>query len=227
MGTWNTAIDGNDTFLDIYSNFFDLYNQGQSPIYISTQLVKIFVGEFEDEDTRNNALFALAFAQWETKAQAPDLLKSVQDIIATGNDLNVCANLGADEETLAQRAITLDEFLKKIATPISKAKRRIKVKFDFKLVPLIKIIAPDGLKEFTASEEYVNGKYVHTSAMLMWHSGGGGSVCYFADQGKALQAKWIDRQTLELTHEKDIVFAKKAVECYYYGDGVKIIYKVM
>jgi len=34
MGTWNNKIDGNDTFQDIYQNFFDLYNQVQYPIDI-------------------------------------------------------------------------------------------------------------------------------------------------------------------------------------------------
>lgn len=38
MGTWNNKIDGNDTFQDIYQNFFDLYNQGQNPAGISKQI---------------------------------------------------------------------------------------------------------------------------------------------------------------------------------------------
>ena len=30
MGTWNTKINGNDTFQEIYQNFFDAYNQGKT-----------------------------------------------------------------------------------------------------------------------------------------------------------------------------------------------------
>jgi len=48
MGTRNAAIGSNDTFLDIYSNFYSLYNQGQDPIDASTQIIEMFKGEFED-----------------------------------------------------------------------------------------------------------------------------------------------------------------------------------
>ena len=30
MGTWGTGISSNDTFADIYDEFFDLYNDGLS-----------------------------------------------------------------------------------------------------------------------------------------------------------------------------------------------------
>lgn len=35
MGTWNTSIKGNDASSDIYSDFFDLYNDGKNPVEIS------------------------------------------------------------------------------------------------------------------------------------------------------------------------------------------------
>jgi len=42
MGTWNISINGNDTFLDIYTSFFDLYNEGQNPVDISIRLKEDF-----------------------------------------------------------------------------------------------------------------------------------------------------------------------------------------
>lgn len=39
MGTWNTKIDGNDSFQDIYQNFFEAYNQGKVPADISKQIL--------------------------------------------------------------------------------------------------------------------------------------------------------------------------------------------
>ena len=31
MGTWGTAITDSDAFADIYSEFFDQYNNGENP----------------------------------------------------------------------------------------------------------------------------------------------------------------------------------------------------
>lgn len=50
MGAWNTAIKDNDTFLDIYQRFFDLYNQGGNPSGISKQILEDFKDMFEDYD---------------------------------------------------------------------------------------------------------------------------------------------------------------------------------
>ncbi|MEZ2338246.1 hypothetical protein AB6735_21535 [Mucilaginibacter sp. RCC_168] len=78
MGTWNTSIDSNDTFLDIYSNFFTLYNQGQHPSNVSKQVVEMFEDEFTDIDTRNNALFGLALAQWKQRRRISGFLMKLK-----------------------------------------------------------------------------------------------------------------------------------------------------
>lgn len=100
MGTWNNQIDGNDTFQDIYQNFFDLYNQGQNPVEIPKQIQDECAEMFEDYDDRNNSLFGIALAQWETKSLDPTVYKQVKGIIETGNDLEIWKGLGADEKTL-------------------------------------------------------------------------------------------------------------------------------
>ena len=56
MGTWNTAINGNDAFLDIYSTFIDRYNQGKYPDEISKQILESYRESFIDEDDKNNSL---------------------------------------------------------------------------------------------------------------------------------------------------------------------------
>ena len=108
MGTWNNKIDGNDTFQDIYQNFFDLYNEGQNPDEISKQIQDNFAEMFNDYDDCNNSLFGLALAQWETKSLDPTVYKQVKEIIETGNDLEVWKGLGADEKTLQKRKKELD-----------------------------------------------------------------------------------------------------------------------
>jgi len=224
MGTWNTKINGNDTFQDIYQSFFDLYNQGQNPADISKQIQDDFAEMFNDYDDKNNCLFGLALAQWETKSLDQKLYGQVKEIIETDNDLEVWKGLGADDKTIEKRKKELDKFLTQISTEREKPKRRVRPKFEFEMVNLVNAIAPDNLKKFDVNEEYTNKNYVHTSGLMMWGQGGG-SVLYFTGQGKNISAKWLDSKTLEVTHDKDIVFSKQDKRAYFCGDDIKIIYK--
>ncbi|MFD2718863.1 hypothetical protein ACFST9_09060 [Hymenobacter monticola] len=222
MGTWNTAIDGNDTFLDIYQDFFDLYNQGKDPIEVSKQIVKDYKESFDDYDDRNNSLFGLALAQWETKSLDPILYKQVKEIIEAGSDLEAWE--GSDIKYLEKRKAALDKFLIKISTEKEKPKRRAKPKFDFTTLELVKLAAPDHKKSFEASEHYINGAYSQTGSAIYWGPGNGGSIFYFEGRGKFISARWIDSQTLEITYDRDIIFTKKDDTFFYNGDQGKIIY---
>lgn len=223
MGTWNTAINGNDTFLDIYSNFFDRYNAGENPDAISSALLDDFKEMFDDVDDRNNSLFGLALAQWETKSLDPKIFSQVEKIIESGNDLEVWKGLGADEKTIKKRQTVLEKFLVQISTEREKPKRKVRPKFEFTSKELVNITAPDNKKTFEISEHFTNGVYQQTGSGIMWATGGG-SVLYFTGQGHSISARWIDSQTLEVTHDKKIVFTKKDDKSYFCGDEVKVIY---
>lgn len=224
MGTWNTKINGNDTFQDIYQNFFELYNQGQNPADISKKIQNDFVEMFNDYDDKNNSLFGLAFAQWETKSLDPVVYKQVCEIIKSDNDLELWKQLGADNKTIEKRKKELDKFLNQISTEKEKPKRRVRQKFEFEMINLVDAVAPDNLKKFGVNEEYTNKNYVHTSGLMMWGQGGG-SVLYFTGQGKHISAKWLDSKTIEITHDKDIVFSMQKDSAYFCGDDIKVIYK--
>lgn len=224
MGTWNTKINGNDTFQDIYQNFFDLYNQGQNPADISKQIQDDFAEMFADYDDKNNSLFGLALAQWETKSLDPVVYRQVKEIVETDQDLEVWKGLGADNSTIEKRKKELDKFLTQISTEREKSKRRVRPKFEFEMINLVNAIAPDNLKKFDVNEEYTNKNYVHTSGLMKWGQGGGSVLC-FTGQGKNISAKWLDCKTLEVIHDKEIEFTKKDDRAYFCGDDIKIIYK--
>lgn len=103
MGVWSTEIKGNDTTLDIYSNFFDKYNNGGNQVWVSNEIKTEFADYFADSDDRNNSLFGLALAQWETKSLEPEILEQVKEIIDSGTDLELWKELGADEKTIQER----------------------------------------------------------------------------------------------------------------------------
>lgn len=226
MGTWSTAINSNDTFLDIYSTFMDNYNQGKHPVEISKEILENYQDYFNDYDDRNNSLFALAFAQWETKSIDPDIFNQVKYIIETGNDIEKWKNDGADIKTLTKREAVLQKFLSQITTEREKPKRIKKQKFNFFAQEIINIKSPDNAKTFIVNKEFVNDNYIHTSGVLMWAAGGGG-VVYYENEEINMVAKWLDAHTLELTCDKETTFTKKENSLYFSGDEVKFNYVIL
>lgn len=223
MGTWSVKIDGNDTFQDVYRGFFESYNQGRKPAFASKKVQEDFADMFADQDDGNHCLFALAFAQWETKSQDPEIVMKVGEVIGSGRDLEVWKGLGADLKTLEMRKLELDRFLARISKEREKPKRRSRPKLDFQYNYLLKLPAPDGQKTFDIMEFFLNGQYKNTSSGISWGSGGG-AVFYFYTQGKFVTADWLDSQTLEIRHDKTIQFAKKEETFYLSGDQGVIRY---
>ena len=224
MGTWHTKIDGNDTFQDIYQGFYQLYNQGASSQQASAQIKADFVAYWMDEEDRNNALFALVLAQWETKCLEKELLAEVKDILSTGKDLEVWKALGASVEQLEERKLELASFWKKVSVEREKPKRRIRPKWEFALRLRLSLVSPDGKKVLEVNDEIVNHHYTCTSALLNWERGGGGVFNYIGE-GKDLKAQWLDAQTLEIHHEKGLEFHQKNPSLYFFGEEVRIVYE--
>ena len=126
MGAWETAISSNDTYADIYDEFFDLYNDGQTVKDISNKLIADNQETIDELDDSNNFWFALAKAQWECKQLDTEILEKVKEIIETGLDLEVWRRLDADEKDIKKRVIVLDTFLTDLQTEKVKAKSRKK-----------------------------------------------------------------------------------------------------
>lgn len=221
MGTWSTKMNGNDSFLDVYQTFFELYNEGQNPEDISNQLMNDYAEMFNDADDRNNCLFGLALAQWETKSLKPELLKQVRKIVESGEELEQWKQEGVDEKTLKKRKEVLAEYLLQISTEREKPKRKARKKFEYSSITLQSLPAPDGNKTIEITESYVNGAYTDTFSMISW-STGGGAVFYFYEKGKFVDACWVDSQILEIRHDKTIVFSKKE-ECFFYNGDQGVI----
>ena len=223
MGVWGVNVKDSDSFADVYDGFFDIYNNGASSEYASSEVKESFSEYFKDYEDSNNSWFALAYAQWETKSLEPSVLEKVSSIIASGSDLKLWEELGASKEDLNNRKSVLEAFLKEISSERKTKKRRKKPKHDFRVNTLIELAAPDNQKVFTVTEEFSDGKYVHTSALMMWATGGG-SVFYFTKEGAQVSAEWQSSKSLVVTVEKDIEFSKKDDSAFYCGDKVAVTY---
>lgn len=124
MGTWGTAVSSNDTYADIYGEFFDLYNDGLDAKEISKKIIADNQEIINDND--NNFWFALAKAQWECKQLDKEIFDRVEKIIETGADLEVWRQLEADEKDIKKRKVVLEKFLADLQIERPKAKSRKK-----------------------------------------------------------------------------------------------------
>lgn len=100
MGAWGTGISSNDTFADIYDEFFELYNDGLEVLEISKKLIKNNQEIINEPDDSNNFWFALAKAQWECKQLDNKVLDKAKTIIESGYDIEVWKRLDASEKDL-------------------------------------------------------------------------------------------------------------------------------
>src|SRR5258708_26282819 len=111
MGTWGTAIKDSDAFADIYDEFYELYNKGGQPDIISKKVIDDNWEILEIEEEKHSLWFALALAQWETKSLDAKVLFNVDNIISSGADLKIWLDLGASEQDIQKRKISLVKFL--------------------------------------------------------------------------------------------------------------------
>jgi hypothetical protein len=126
MGTWGTGLSSNDTFEDIYQEFFELYNIGLEVPAITKHILadnKELQANYED---KNSFWFALAKAQWECGALDKEIYEKVKSIIEGGHDLKLWEELNGTSGDQKKREKVLTEFLTKISSPNSKIKKRKK-----------------------------------------------------------------------------------------------------
>jgi hypothetical protein len=128
MGTWGTGISSNDTFADIYQEFFDLYNDGGEPDEVSRKLIKEHWEMIEIPEDNHDFWFAIALAQWECKKLEQSVFERVSSIIESGEDIRLWIRLGIDKKHIREREIVLKKFFEKISVEKSKPRARKKRK---------------------------------------------------------------------------------------------------
>ena len=126
MGTWGTGISSNDTYGDIYAQFFDLYGDGWSVEEITSKLIRENRETIEIHEDAPNFWYAIAKAQWECKELTDDVRSRVEHLIKSGEDLEIWKELGATQADLKARAKVLTNFLTRLRSEKTSAKKRKK-----------------------------------------------------------------------------------------------------
>lgn len=124
MGTWSAKIEDDDTFLDIYDEFFNLYDLTNECLEIKEKLRV----EYVFPRTEHLFWLALAKAFWECKQEDDEINEHIEELIKNKKDLEICRNLGFNESFIKEREKELDKFFKKISIKKTKPKARKKIK---------------------------------------------------------------------------------------------------
>jgi len=129
MGAWGTGISSNDTYADVYDQFFDLYNDGVSVSDISAKLIGENQETIEMYEDAPNFWYALAKVQWECKELSEDVRLRVEHFVHSGEDLQIWRDLGATAADIKAREKALAKFLTRLRSEKPSAKNRKKKKY--------------------------------------------------------------------------------------------------
>jgi hypothetical protein len=132
MGTWSTALYGNDTSSDMRGDVREFFRTPLAPDEILAELAKKYPA-LDDEESEDYADLWLALAdQLHAYGIAnPKVFATARAIVDKGIDLEMKRALGMDERDLAKRARLLDDLRAKWAKPNPKPfKRKIQSKPD-------------------------------------------------------------------------------------------------
>jgi hypothetical protein len=127
MGTWGTGLSSNDTFEDIYSEFFELYNKGIDLPEITNNILSANIELQSDYEDQNSFWFALAKAQWDCGSLDQTVYEKVKSIIESGDDLKLWIELNGTSNDVKKRKKVLEDFLERISKPTEKIKKRKKL----------------------------------------------------------------------------------------------------
>jgi hypothetical protein len=127
MGTWGTGLSSNDTFEDIYSEFFEMYNNGLQVPEITKNILSANIELQSDYEDKNSFWFALAKAQWECGNLDQTVYVKVKSIVKNGDELKLWVELNGTSNDVNKRKKVLEDFLEKISKPIVKIKKRKKI----------------------------------------------------------------------------------------------------
>ncbi|KAE9630183.1 hypothetical protein [Parasedimentitalea maritima] len=229
MGTWGYKVGEDDAFCDVYNFYFDIYNQGASPEEASERVLDEMSDNFSDFEDRYEAFLALAFAQWETQHKDIRVLEETERFITTGESLEIWSERGGDETLIKRRRSALHSFLRKLSKPRRSKKRRAHKVPEFKETILVDLLAPDNRKALKIQENYLDGKFLHTSATVMWGEGGG-SIFHSDRSGLMIIGEWLGPQNLRVCFlnaiRDDLIFGMgNPNEAFFCGDSVTLAYE--
>lgn len=122
MGAWGTGILHNDTTVDIWTEFKELYNSGLSVKKIRQQLETEYQPE-KDEENYSEIWTGIAYGQW----MCGELEEYTLEKVKAATDEKWLSLWAEDKKLLQKRTKALSEFITKIQTPRPTPLKRKKI----------------------------------------------------------------------------------------------------
>ena len=119
MGAFSEKILGNDNSLDVYEDYFELYNSGENLEEISNVIYKKYITKSADIIENVEYLSALCKAKWETKALKVEEIQKLKDLVLDPELLKLLVSFGASDKYISKRIKELNNFISKISIPIN------------------------------------------------------------------------------------------------------------
>ena len=128
MGAWGTGILHNDTTVDIWTEFKELYNSGLSAKEIRQQLEKEYQPE-KDEENYSEIWTGIAYGQW----MCGELEEYTLGKVKAATDKKWLTLWAEDKKLLQKRIKALSDFITKIQTlrPTSLKRKKIVIRQAF------------------------------------------------------------------------------------------------
>jgi hypothetical protein len=114
MGTWGFSVLSDDTARDVYDDYVQAMNAGQSPRRALAEVKRKSVDALDDEDEAAVVWLALARAQWDYGVLDAAVLKRVERIVRTGEGMSRWEETGPKAAGARKKALA--DFLAKLRT---------------------------------------------------------------------------------------------------------------
>jgi len=121
MGVFSEKILGNDNSLDVYEDYFELYNSGEKLEDISNIIYKKYMTTSADIIEDVDYLSALYKAKWETKSLKLEEIQKLKDLVLDPELLKLLVSFGASDKYISKRIKELNKFISKISIPKNEA----------------------------------------------------------------------------------------------------------
>jgi hypothetical protein len=233
MGTWGAGVFDDDTAVEIREAYLALLAGGATPDEATQAVLGARSDELADSDDGPVIWLALAATQWEYGAFGPQVLERALALLDRGDALRRWEEGGAP--ALHRRRV-LRQLAAKLRRPLPRPRRPRKPK-TLPPPPALSVEAPDGRAKATVyqlSAEAPSRERSQVICEIEAPSGrGGGHVAVLSCPWDAVQLKWIDADTLQITHPADalVVYPPPGLHnpkdhAYYSGRIIAVTYVV-
>lgn len=223
MGTWNSAIFGDDTACDVRDQFIELLSTGVSAAEATKALLESWSAALQDCDDGPIFWLALAATQWKYGCLLLNVQAEAIQIIDSNKGLSRWEGRSADT-----RRNVLSTLRAKLVSPQPSARRPRPRKAV--VVPAITVPSPDGRALATAFE--IAGRpqpgaprmQVLVEIESSWGRGGGGVFVADCDFD-VISLDWKDPDTLQISYPATASAFDRKESVFFCGRTVQIVYR--